>query len=480
MTAPEAIGAKTLIKVVDMTKATKAAHGSLFWGKDTAQPGGKKTVQWSQEQDREAIMASHEQLKLSVSDFPPFVESSLTNYLRYRCDTFAAGCIAHSLPAWRKITSDKEILSTVVGMKIDFDTKPRQQFLPNCRRSPTETTIIDAEIKKLSSKHVIEPTGHCRNEIISDVFVRAKKDGTHRMILNLKNLNQHASKTHFKMDTLYTIIKFVEKDCFMASIDLKDAYYSVPITASYRKYLKFSWKGYLYQFTCLPNGLSCGPRKFTKLLKPVLSDLHLRGHISSGYIDDLYLQGKTYKDCVLNVIDTVLQIDSLGLIAHPDKSVFEPFQQLVILGFVLNSVTMTVTLTREKALSLQRACQTLLNTALPTIREVACVLGKIVSSFPGVMYGPLHYRHTEHDKIRALRNNQWNFDKRMSLSRIARSELEWWVDNAVTAKNVMTRDVPMHTLTTDASNKGWGAVYGNQSTGGFWSSYEKSHHINYP
>ena len=42
MTAPEAIGAKTLIKVVDMTKATKAAHDSLFWGKDTAQRGGKK------------------------------------------------------------------------------------------------------------------------------------------------------------------------------------------------------------------------------------------------------------------------------------------------------------------------------------------------------------------------------------------------------------------------------------------------------
>ena len=72
-------------------------------------------------------------------------------------------------------------------MKIDFDTTPRQKFLPNCTRSATETTIIDAEIKKLSSKRVIEPTAHCCNEIISDVFVREKKDGTHRMILNLKN-----------------------------------------------------------------------------------------------------------------------------------------------------------------------------------------------------------------------------------------------------------------------------------------------------
>ena len=158
------------------------------------------------------------------------------------------------------------------------------------------------------------------------------------MILNLKNLDQHANKIHFKMDTLNTIIKLVDKDCFMASIDLKDAYYSVPIAAPYRKYLTFSWRGSLYQFTCLPNGLSCGPRKFTKLLKPALSDLHLKGHISSGYIDDLYLQGATYKDCVDNVIDTHRQIDSLRLIAHPDKSVFNPSQQLVILGVTKNSI----------------------------------------------------------------------------------------------------------------------------------------------
>ena len=144
------------------------------------------------------------------------------------------------------------------------------------------------------------------------------------MILNLKNLNQYANKLYFKMDTLNTIIKLVEKDCFMASIDLKDAYYSVPIATSHRKCLRFFWREQLYQFTCLPNGLSCGPRKFTKLLKPAITELHLKGHISSAYIDDLYLQGKTYDACVYNVIDTVIQIDTLGLVTHPEKSVFNP------------------------------------------------------------------------------------------------------------------------------------------------------------
>ena len=48
---------------------------------------------------------------------------------------------------------------------------------------------------------------------------------------------------------------------------------------------------------------------------------------------------------------------------------------------------MTITLTQEKALALQTACTSLPNTASPTIKEVARVLGKMVSSFPGVMYG---------------------------------------------------------------------------------------------
>ena len=150
---------------------------------------------------------------------------------------------------------------------------------------------------------------------------------------------------------LTTITRLVEKDCFMASIDLKDTYYSVPIGKQHRAYLRFTWREQLYQFTCMPNGLSCTPRKFNKLLKPALSELHTQGHISSGYIDDIYLQSKTYPKCVNNVIDTVIRFDSLGLITHPTKSAFNSTQQLEILGFVINSVEMTITLAQRKALS---------------------------------------------------------------------------------------------------------------------------------
>ena len=57
----------------------------------------------------------------------------------------------------------------------------------------------------------------------------------------------------------------------MTKVDIKDAYYSVPINVMHQKFLKCAYGGKLYQFTCLPNGLCSGPRKFTKLLKPSLA-----------------------------------------------------------------------------------------------------------------------------------------------------------------------------------------------------------------
>lgn len=53
----------------------------------------------------------------------------------------------------------------------------------------------------------------------------------------------------------------------MASIDMNDAYYPIPVKSEDRKYLRFTWEDQFYEFTCLPNGLCVPPRQFTKVLK---------------------------------------------------------------------------------------------------------------------------------------------------------------------------------------------------------------------
>ena len=60
----------------------------------------------------------------------------------------------------------------------------------------------------------------------------------------------------------------------MASNDLTDAYCSVPIAFSDQKYLLFQFERVRYKYVCLSNDDSSAPRIVTKLLKPVLSNLH--------------------------------------------------------------------------------------------------------------------------------------------------------------------------------------------------------------
>ena len=61
---------------------------------------------------------------------------------------------------------------------------------------------IDSEISHLLKLGAIEPAVHSPDEYISTTFVRKKKSGKYRMILNLKGLNKHIEKHHFKMDTV--------------------------------------------------------------------------------------------------------------------------------------------------------------------------------------------------------------------------------------------------------------------------------------
>jgi hypothetical protein len=165
----------------------------------------------------------------------------------------------------------------VKGVKIEFtnNTPPSAcEFAEDCsswQKSTLRKCVVQTEVKKLLDKGVLIVSQHEPGEFISPIFLKPKNDGSHRMILNLKRLNAHVEYHHFKMDTLETAIKMMTPGCYMASIDLKDAYYIVAIHTAYQKFLKFEFNGVLYQYTCLPNGLASAPRTFTKLLKPVYS-----------------------------------------------------------------------------------------------------------------------------------------------------------------------------------------------------------------
>ena len=89
-----------------------------------------------------------------------------------------------------------------------------------------------------------------------------------------------------------------------------------------------------------------------------------------GYIDDSYLQGTGYDQCLGNAKDTVTLLNKLELLIHPDKSVLYPTQQIVFFGVSGKFSYYVFTLTTERASQVKDACANLLHNLSPTIREV--------------------------------------------------------------------------------------------------------------
>ncbi|XP_022804977.1 uncharacterized protein LOC111342193 [Stylophora pistillata] len=323
--------------------------------------------------------------------------------------SFKTGRIHSYINEWVTLTSDSSILDIVKGCKIEFNRGPPYQLrIPKpIRVTCKEAEFIEIEISRLLEKGVIVLCQY-EGEFLSNFFVTPKKDGSYRLILNLKNFNKNVAYHPFKMVSLQSVIQMMKRDCFMASIDLREAYYLVKIDANYQKFLKFSWNNQLYKFTCLPNGLACAPRLFTKLLKPVYSTLRSRGFLSVAYIDDSYLQGNDFGDCLSNVNENVELFIKLEFVIHPVKSVELPTQELFS-RFHPKFQTNVCFFDKRKS-SLKDIIKKTLELNSASIRDLAKVVGKLVAAFPGCLYGSLHYRCLESDKTAALKEAKGDFD----------------------------------------------------------------------
>ena len=269
----------------------------------------------------------------------------------------------------------------------------------------------------------------------------------------------------------------MEPGCFMASIDLSNAYYRLPMHSEYTKYLKFKVDNQMYKYLALPQGFKYSPRISNKIFRPILSHFRKRKLISSLYIDDLYLQGAIYEECLTNVNYTTSALGNLGF-EISEKSVCVPTQTLSHLGFSLDSIHMTVTLDNDKRQHIEQMIQSALDSrTLLTVRALAKLIGTFVASFPAVEYGPLHYRSLEILKIRSLQVS-YEYDKLLTLSNESIDDLKWWPNMGIHNGKFLYHGHPTVIIKTDPSGYGWGAIRGDTSTYGLWSYLESLDHIN--
>ena len=325
---------------------------------------------------------------------------------------------------WVKITQDPWVLETIQGYRVPFSQQPYQPYPPRAlTHSQAEEALMQQEIQSMLEKHAIEETTPRGHGFLSTIFLVPKKDGGQRPVINLKSLNKFIYTEHFKMEGIHILRDLLRAGDWMTKVDLKDAYFMVPIHEEDRAFLKFSFKEKVYQFKCLPFGLACAPWVFTKTLKPLAAQLRQLGMRLIVYIDDILILAESKELARDHFIGLVYLLENLGFVISKPKCVLEPTQSVEFLGFSVNSVQQELSLPAGKMKKIRAETRGLLEGGQVTARKLSQLLGKLQAATRAIPLAPLFYHKLQQALQRGLEQSEQDYSAKLILSTEEKEEL---------------------------------------------------------
>ena len=146
------------------------------------------------------------------------------------------GCLAPHWRRWQAIGAETWVVTVLRdGYRVPFKDSPpplsrTSVSFPTYRAGSPRAQALRQEVKAMRAKGALE-------------IARDPGSGSWRPVINLSHLNDFVQLTSFKMETVASVLLSVREGDFLASLDLKDAYFQIPIHRSSRKLLRFMSEG---------------------------------------------------------------------------------------------------------------------------------------------------------------------------------------------------------------------------------------------
>ena len=245
-------------------------------------------------------------------------------------------------------------------------------------------------------------------------------------MIDLSYLNEFVRQTLFKMETVASLLLPVREGDFLASIDLKDAYFQIPVHQSSRKLLRFLSEGTVYQFKALCFGLSTAPQVFTKVFAAVSAWAHSNGIRLLRDLDDWLVLASLEVEAKKNIQDLLSVCRSLGIVIN-EKSDLILSQTANYLGMTIDSGAARIFPSLARVKKFLSVAETFCTMTAPPAQLWQVVLGHLA----------LLERLVPHSRLR-MRSLQWHLKMHWSpesdspslpvpLSQEVREDLSWWI-----------------------------------------------------
>lgn len=200
--------------------------------------------------------------------------------------------------------------------------------------SKPDTEFISQEVSKLLSDGRIEPsTSPWRAQVLVTSNERHRK----RMVVDYsRTINKYCELDGYPFPNIDEMVNKVAQYTFYSTYDLKSAYHQVPIRESDRPFTAFEAAGRLYQFTCIPYGVSNGVAAFQRSVDGLIDSNNLKN--TFAYIDNITICGHTREELDSHVKQFMEVVDKFGMTLNHDKTI-EAVKEIKILGYQVSKGT---------------------------------------------------------------------------------------------------------------------------------------------
>lgn len=197
--------------------------------------------------------------------------------------------------------------------------------------SPAKRQELYEEIDRMLELDIIE---ECEMSAWSSPVVCVKKsNGKVRMCIDSRKLNKVTKKDAYPLPLIDGLLGRLSETRFISSLDLKDAFWQIPLAAESRDKTAFVVPGRpLYQFKVMPFGLCNAPQTMSRLMDKVIPHrLHDKIFV---YLDDLLIISASYEEHIYLLRFVSKMLSDAGLTINVEKSHFL-LREIKYLGFLV-------------------------------------------------------------------------------------------------------------------------------------------------